>query len=351
MNLRQIAKEANLSLSTVSLVLNNKPGVKRETRERVAALLAQNGYVIHTQSGPEPAGLPKTLLFIRYRGSGCLMESKDDFFIQILDGVEAQARLSGFSLQILNTDRTNLKEELATASRSASGVILFATELEADLVPVLYHCDVPLVAVDSTFPHEDINCVSVENHDALYHAISYLRSIGHTQIGYLHSVELTGSIPEREAAYYAAMRDLGLALNPDFVYKLFLFVDRTYEQMSRILAKKPVLPTAFVADNDVLAVGAMRALQENGYRVPEDVSIIGFDDSYICTITSPALTTMRSPKNAIGAAAVKRMHEILTTKDETIVKSRLCATLVVRDSTRPLVQRPDEGKAPVPSSL
>lgn len=337
MNLKQIAQEANLSLSTVSLVLNNKPGVKQATRDRVSELLIQNGYSIRSaQTVSETSAVPRTLLFIRYRGSGCLMESKDDFFIQILDGVEAQARLSGFNLQILNADRSNLRDELATASRSAAGVILFATEFELDQSPILHCCDVPLVALDATLPHESINTVSVENIDAMYQAVSYLHSIGHTKIGYLHSVERTGAIPEREFGYYSAMRELGLAVNPAYVHALYLFADRTYNQMCRILAEKPELPTAFVSDNDVLAVGAMRAFREYGYRVPEDLSIIGFDDSYICTITTPALTTIRSPKNAIGRTAVRRIQEILDTGDQNIVKSRLCTSLVARDSTASL---------------
>lgn len=337
MNLKQIAQEVNLSLSTVSLVLNNKPGVKQETRDRVTALLLENGYTIRSSSKEaEPAAAPRTLLFIRYRGSGCLMESKDDFFIQILDGVEGQARASGFHLQILNADRSNLRDELANASRNAAGVILFATELELELTPMLHCCEVPLVAVDVMFPHESINTVSVENLDAMYQAVSYLHSIGHTKIGYLHSVEPTGAIPEREIGYYSAMRALDLEVDPAYVYKLYMFADRTHDQMRRILAEEPELPTAFVSDNDVLAVGAMRAFRECGYRVPEDISIVGFDDSYICTVTTPALTTIRSPKNAIGRTAVRRIREILDTGDSNIVKSRLCTSLVVRDSTAPI---------------
>ena len=337
MNLREIAREANLSLSTISLVLNNKPGVKRETRERVAALLAENGYAIRFVSAPlETSATPQTLLFIRYRGAGCLMESKDDFFMQILDGVEGQARLSGFNLQILNTDGANLKEELSNASRHAAGVILFATELEAAMVPHLYSCGVPLVTIDAVFPHESVNSVAVENMDAMYHAVQYLHSIGHQKIGYLHSVEQTGASPERERGYFAAMKELGLPADPRYICRLHLFMDRTYDQMCRLLAEKPELPTAFVADNDVLAAGALRALQANGIRVPEDVSIIGFDDSYICTIINPALTTMRSPKKALGAMSVKRIQEILTTGETNVVKTRLCANLIIRESTAPL---------------
>lgn len=335
MNLKQIAKTANVSLSTVSLVLNGKPGVKQETRERISKILQEEGYTLRSTPAASTV-IQRNLLFIRYRGSGCLMESKDDFFIQIMDGIEYQARVSGFGLRILNANRNNLKEELLHASADAVGVILFATELELSLAPMLRCCPVPLVALDVMLPHERINTVSVENMDAMYQAVHYLHSLGHTKIGYLHSIEQTGAIPEREQGYYAAMRELGLEICPEFIHKLYLFIDRTYDQMSRILSENPPLPTAFVADNDVLAVGAMRALQDHGLRVPEDISIVGFDDSYICTIANPALTTIRSPKNAIGRTAVKRIQELLEDTGDTVIKARLCTELVERDSVAPL---------------
>lgn len=335
MNLKQIAQAANLSLSTVSLVLNGKPGVKPETRERVARMLEEQGYTIRSgQAGTETG--TRSLLFIRYRGSGCLMESKDDFFIQILDGVERQARRSGFSLRIANADQSSLRQELAAAAESAAGIVLFATELELSLAPLLENCPVPLVAIDATFPHCRINTVSVENMDAMYDAVAYLHRLGHRDIGYLHSIEQTGAIPEREAGYLAAMQELGLEVHEDSIYRLYLFMDRTYDQMSRILDGNPRLPTAFVADNDVLAIGAMRALQDHGYRIPDDISIVGFDDSYICTIANPALTTMRSPKHEMGGTAVKRIETMLAERDDTVIKGRLCARLVERDSTAQL---------------
>ncbi|MDO5547172.1 MAG: LacI family DNA-binding transcriptional regulator [Eubacteriales bacterium] len=336
MNLKQIAQEAGLSLSTVSLVLNGKPGVSQSTRDRVTQLLIQNGYNIRSSQAKEKAlSVPRRLLFIHYRGSGCLMESKDSFFIQILDGIEQQARRSNFSLQILNLNQSNLKEELITASRNVDGVIIFATELEAELVPILHYCNVPLVVIDANFPHEQFNYITVENKDAVFRAISYLHSLGHTQIGYLHSFESTGSIPDRERGYYSSMKELGLPINPDHVFQLYLFADRTYDQMCRILSAHPSLPTAFVSDNDVLAIGAMRAFQDCGYRIPEDISIIGFDDSYISSISNPPLTTVHSPQPALGRAAVNRIQEILDTGDVNIIRSSLFASLVIRNSTAP----------------
>lgn len=332
MNLKQIAQAANLSLSTVSLVLNGKPGVKPETRERVARMLEEQGYTIRSAQTAHAQEL-RCLHFIRYRGSGCLMESKDDFFIQILDGVERQARQSGFILRIANADQSSLKAELACAADCSQGIVLFATELELSLAPLLENCPVPLVAIDATFPHCRINTVSVENMDAMYHAVAYLHGLGHRDIGYLHSIEQTGAIPEREAGYLAAMQALGLTVHEGSIYRLYLFIDRTYDQMSRILDENPRLPTAFVADNDVLAVGAMRALQDHGYRVPADISIVGFDDSYICTVANPALTTVRSPKHDMGRMAVKRIQAMLDEKDDMVVKARLCTSLVERDST------------------
>ena len=333
MNIKEIARTANVSISTVSLVLNNKPGVKSETRERVVHLLHQNGYELKAPAARQ--GVIGNLLFVRYRGSGRLMEVKDDFFIQILDGVENQARRMSFNLSIANAGSDNLAEVLAGAENTAAGVILFATEFEPGNAALLESCPVPLVVLDEDFPNEPINTIGVDNMGAIFTGVSYLHALGHTDIGYLHSTEHTGAIPERERGYRAAMAQLGLPVAEEHIFMLDLFMSKVYQQMNEILEHKPSLPTALIADNDILAVGAMRALQDHGYRVPDDLSILGFDDSYVCSVANPALSTLRSPKAAIGQQAVKRIKDMIDDPGGSAMKSRLCVRLMKRGTTAP----------------
>lgn len=164
-------------------------------------------------------------------------------------------------------------------------------------------------------------------------AIHYLHSLGHTEIGYLHSTEKTGSIPEREVSYRSAMKAHGLSVNPKHIIHLDLFIDRAYAQMLEYLMKNPPLPTAFWADNDILATAAIRALQTLGYQVPEDVSILGTDDSYVGLISSPALSTLRIPKTELGELSVQRIHNILENPEQRLcLKTRVCVSLIQRDS-------------------
>lgn len=331
MNIKEIARTANVSISTVSLVLNNKPGVKSETRERVVHLLHQNGYELKAPAARQ--GVVGNLLFVRYRGSGRLMEVKDDFFIQILDGVENEARRMNFNLSIANAGRDDLADVLVGSANTAAGVILFATEFEPSNVSLLLNCPVPLVVIDEDFPNESINTIGVDNMGAIFKGVSYLHALGHTDIGYLHSTERTGAIPERERGYRAAMEQLGLPVVEKHIFMLDLFMNKVYQQMSELLDKKPSLPTALIADNDILAVGAMRALQDHGYQIPGDLSILGFDDSYVCSVANPALSTLRSPKAAIGQQAVKRVKDMIDNPGGSAMKSRLCVELMKRGTT------------------
>ena len=335
MNVRQIAKQAGVSISTVSLVLNSKPGVKQATRDRIAALLVENGYEIRTPAEePVDTASMRTILFIRYCGLNCVMEPKDEFLIRMMAGVEQQAQKLGYQLQLTNADHTNLDVVLASASGNAAGAVLFATELEESLLYKLNACEIPLVMMDAVLPPAHRNAVTVDNMEAMEQAVQYLHSLGHTEIGYLHYGIRTGAIPERERGYYAVMRELGLTVSKSHIITLSPGADAIYDQMCRILSARRTLPTAFVADSDVLSISAMRALQDHGYRIPQDISLVGFDDISFCTLCNPPMTTMRYPKEEVGATAVKRVHEMIQTGDTTVCQLRLYAELIIRNSTQ-----------------
>ncbi|MDO4174993.1 MAG: LacI family DNA-binding transcriptional regulator [Eubacteriales bacterium] len=335
MNVRQIAKQAGVSTSTVSLVLNNKPGVRQETRDRIAALLIENGYTIRAEAkesdGPEKL---RTILFLRYCGFNCVMEPKDEFLIRMMVGAEQQAHKLGYQLQLSNADHTNLDDVLSSASNHAVGIVFFASELEESSLDKLKTCHIPLVIMDAVLSCSRLNAVTIDNMEAMEQAVQYLHSLGHTKIGYLHYGVRTGSIPERERGYYAAMREYGLPVSQSNIILLPPGTDAIYDQMCRVLSTRRPLPTAFVSDSDVLAMSSMRALQDHGYRIPQDISLIGFDDISFCTLCNPPMTTMHYPKEEVGIRAVKRIHEIIETGDTTAYQLRLYADLVVRNSSQ-----------------
>lgn len=336
-NLKEIANSMGVSISTVSLVLNQKPGVNAETRKQISEVLLKNGYVI------KPAKQEQTTLgvitFIRYIGAGRLLEPNDEFFTKILAGAEEQARSCGYQLMLSTAYPHTFREILSELTPSkTSGILFLGSEFPPSDAALLLEAKVPLVSIDSLI-HDNliyaaVNSIDVENNASVFTAIHHLYQQGHRQIGYLSSTETTGSIPLRAIAYRNSMEQLGLSIDPRYMISLDLFVETTYQQFRTHLETSPPLPTAFFADKDTIAVGCMKAMQEVGIRIPHDISMIGFDNSYVCKIATPLLTTMDIPRLQLGKAAANRLFQLIS-GDTTVVKTSFATPMVQRGSTAP----------------
>jgi LacI family transcriptional regulator len=182
----------------------------------------------------------------------------------------------------------------------------------------------------------DFNGVVIDNDDSVRKAVNYLYHNGHTRIGYLQGKFRILGFKQREAGYYSAMRENGLNIHPGYIVELSTTMNGAYKDMLEYLGSKPMLPTAFFADNDIIALGAMKALQENGYRVPEDISIIGFDDLPFCEISSPRLTSLRVPKQEMGKLAVRKIIDMLQRNEDVRTRIQVCAEFIERDSVKKL---------------
>ncbi len=332
MKMKEIAEIAGVSPATVSLVLNNRPGVNEHTRAHVAKLLADYGYSVRNS---ESTLTKRNILYIRFRGSGHLFETVDDFYEKIFDGADSTAKKLGYNINVTNVDLNDLPALLEEASRQPiDGVIFFASEFEPAYAGLLAKSNLPIVVVDSRFQEHAINSITVESMFSVYQALKHLYDLGHRRIGFLNANEQTGALPERQNAFYACQKKLGLILRPEDVVTLPIFVDPACHEFQQYLSKTKDLPTAFFASNDIIAAGALKALALTHFQVPHDLSIIGFDDSLVCTLFSPSLTTMRIPKYKIGELAVTRLHEIIN-GDRNILVTLVSSELIVRDTTAP----------------
>lgn len=337
MNIKDIANELGVSISTVSLVLNNKPGVRKETRERVAQLLTENNYTIRAlqPEAAEPFSRGE-LIFICFQAKENLPERNNEFFVGVLDGAQRCARQAGYTLGVVNADYEELQRLLPTLNQQKNvlGIALLGSEYDIGKYVILDQITCPLVAIDVRFPYSLLNTVNTDNLAGTFNALSYLHQLGHEQIGLLASALPMGGLPERETAYFKAMKKLGLPINQEHILRIDHVYAHAIAQMDEHLQKNPSLPTAFFAANDVIAAGAMRALKQQGIRVPEDISIIGFDDATICEIIRPLLTTMRIDCPRLGEMAIERLMQLLNGQTD-VIKMDLGTQLVVRDSTAP----------------
>ena len=167
-----------------------------------------------------------------------------------------------------------------------------------------------------------------------YLATNYLIDKGLGEIGYLRSSYPIGNFEERADGYYKALRHHDLPTSHPYVHRLTPSMEGAYTDMSEILREKPPVAPAYFADNDLIAAGAMRAFKEFGYKIPEDISIVGFDDTPICDFLEPPLTTMEVPKKRLGELAVLRLLQKIAGETKVMIKTEVSVKLHERKSVK-----------------
>lgn len=306
---KDIAGKLGISPATVSLVFRNKPGVSDAVREQVRATAQEMGFEYSSSAGVRRSN---TILFIIYKRHGKVV-SNTAFFDRLTQGVSDQVYRLGYQLSVLYFYGTeNISEQMRSVTiAKCAGIILLTTEMRASDIEIFQSLSVPIVLLDNWFPNKRMDAVVIDNMHGAWRAVQHLIRCGHTRIGYLHSKVEIRNFRERREGYLSAIASMQGVANDSSqrILTLGTTTDAAFEDMSAYLAAYPILPTAFFADNDIIAVGCMRALLKAGYRVPEEVSIIGFDDMPICQMTDPQLTTMSVPSERMGALAVERLDK------------------------------------------
>ena len=307
---KDIARALGLSPAAVSLALRGRPGVSEATRALVLEKAAELGYVMEDRAHPDRRGMIQLVIYKRHGK----VFSETPFFEQLTEGVAEKAAELGYHLSISYFYGSQNHQEQLRSLRSlkSGGIILLATEMHAVDMKLFSNVDVPLVVLDNFFPTESYDLVGIDNRYGVVDAIRYLIDCGHTRIGYLHSSVEIRNFLRRQDGYNMGCRLLPEPLARDAIRRVVrvgVTPEAAAADMRTYLAGAPILPTAFFADNDSIAAGCCRAIQEYGLRIPRDVSIIGFDDSSVCQMTNPPLTTMGIHKERMGALAVTRLHE------------------------------------------
>lgn len=340
MKVKDLAQILNLSPSTVSLVLNNRPGISEATRNRVREAVIRLGCEdLMVQDTEEQ----KRILFVVYRKHGDVAASTPYFsqlFSEIIEGVEFQAKAKGFDLMISYMDRTNFRQEAERlCTVQADGIILLATEMENSQVKVLLDIPVPIVVLDNYMQERQYDCVTMNNEAGAFEAVSYLKGCGHRKIGYLHIVSNANNFMERYFGYLRAMECVGLEAEKSNILEIETEEggDSVYGAVKRKLEECKDMPTAFFADNDIIAIYAIRVLRELGFRVPEDVSIVGFDNMMLSEMLDPPLTTIQIPKRTMGITAVNAIIDKMQGEHTGCLKTEVATSLIIRASVRNLL--------------
>lgn len=336
--LKDLADELNISVAAVSMAINGKKGVSDETRLEVLELAGSKGYIVKEKSLLNSQQECKSSCYIkllRIKKHG-LVVADTAFFAKLIEGIEEETKKFYYELVVSNINLTEMTTEWVEIENNSEmiGVIILATELDETDLEILTMLNKPFVVLDSYMPNKDWDCILMNNRQAARLGVRYLVEQGHKRIGYLKSNMNIYNFSERYNGYLEVVNENKLDIITKDLIGLEPTIEGAYRDMDKYLQSisKKDLPTAFMADNDLIAVGAMNALLSNGYKVPVDVSIIGIDDMPCGTIVIPNLTTIRIYKKEIGRLAVDRLISHYETAEKISKKIEINTRLVIRQS-------------------
>ncbi|HIT91040.1 MAG TPA: LacI family DNA-binding transcriptional regulator [Candidatus Merdenecus merdavium] len=327
-NLKKISEITGFSSATISNALNHKRGVNEDTSKRIFEVAHKLGYIDENRI--------TKIKFVTYKKNGWIIDDSP-YFSLMLDGVKKECRNLGYEMVVFTLDRKDEDYENQVkwlVNDTSSAVILLGTELmDEDITPFL-NASCPILSLDYYNSDMDFDGVLINNTDSAKMATEYLIEKGHLQIGYLRGSFRIKPFRSRAVGYTRALKKKGIPYNREYTVTLTPSMEGAYEDMIDYLKGNPKLPTAYFADNDMIALGAMKALQEFHYKIPEDISLIGFDDLPFSDIATPRLTTIRVSKQEIGELAVQRIHQMIKNKDKSKLKICVCTEFVERDSVK-----------------
>lgn len=328
---KELAEKLNLSAAAVSIALNGKPGVSTETRKLILDAAEKYGYDLTRIS--EKKRTTGTVYFCIYKKHGAVV-GDTPFFSEVSEGIAAGCKKAEYRMKVtyLYEDGELDREIEEIQFSDCVGMILLGTEMTSEDFKHFAHLPFPVVLLDNSMEGVACDCVLMDNVLGAFQAASFL--IKHTgkQPGYLHSFYPISNFNEREEGFYKAIHTHGLSSSGSIVHQLPPSVDGACTDMLELLKKGVPIASAYFADNDWIAIGAIKAFKKIGYRIPEDVSVIGFDDVPFCTVIEPSLTTIHVHKRSMGETAVSHLLKRLKEPNTPPAKIRLGTELVLRHS-------------------
>ena len=333
LTIRDIAEAAGVSPATVSLVLNGKGEISGVTRARVLEAVASLNYVPRaTKSSAEPG---ETLRFLKIAKHGHTVNRDHSVFISdYIDGMSAEATRRNYTLEVVSFEGqpiSTVAESLAGAP--ISGVIALGTELTEGDIRLIQGLGLPTVFIDTFYEVVDANFVDMNNEDAVYKVLSRFQKQGFQRIGFVASHVDTTNFRLRRDAFFKNMTRLGLPVKEADILSVESTYDGAYLDTRALLSNGLELAECYFCTNDIIAYGFIRALREHGLSIPDDVSIIGFDNLPQSATMEPGLTTIDVSKRKIGYLAVTVLDDLIAAAEpQPPVKILVGADLVLRAS-------------------
>jgi LacI family transcriptional regulator len=328
-----VARAAQVSIQTVSAVFHNKPGISDPTRQRVRQMIERLHF--------EPNGLASSLRAQRSLTIGVLIPSiTNPFFPDFVRGIEDTAHLNRYSIFLCNSDQDQSKEteylQLLRRHNVAGYIVAYDLnnlEVEKILVQLaLRHT--PVVTFGSRQAHKRISLLDTDNEEGSFRITSHLIELGHRRIGMIQPPNRGHVNQLRTEGYFRALKKARIPIKNEYLVPGGFEIADGVRGIERLMAAE-MPPTAVVAANDLVAIGAMTALKRMGKRIPDDVSIAGYDNIQMSELVEPPITTISQPTYQMGKSAMAAVFQQIEAPESTGKIIHFDLPLIVRESTSP----------------
>ncbi|AHV95997.1 LacI family DNA-binding transcriptional regulator [Paenibacillus sabinae] len=325
--IKDVARKANVSIATVSRVLNNLPGYSDKTKQKVFQAIEEIGY--------QPNAIARGLINKRTHTIGVMFPSVSSAFSSdVLQGIEASAHDHNYSVVVCNTDsdgKRTMKYLQVLREKQIDGLIFSSEVLKKEYYAVLERMNIPVVLISSESRFVKVPYVKVDDYQAAFDAVEYLIRKGHRKIAMIGGTknDTIAGIPRVEG-YKKALEEHGLPFKPGYLaYGDFGFLSGCHA-METLLKTAPDC-TALFAASDEMAIGAMTAAAKHGLKIPDDLSVMGYDDLRLAQMVVPPLTTISQPLCEIGKIACEKLIYMIDTQEN--VNSRIVTHSIIERQT------------------
>jgi DNA-binding LacI/PurR family transcriptional regulator len=331
-SIKDIARLAGVSHSTVSRALRNSPLIPERTAKRIQQIAREKGY--------SASAIARSLVTRKTHAIGVVVTSiADPFNGEVVEGIEEAANQNGYSV-ILATSQADPEREMAVVrsfrERRVDGILVASSRVGSLYLPILGEMQIPIVLLNNQSSGAFAHAVTIDNIDGAFKATNHLIQLGHTSIAYIGDRFGLQSDVDRLKGYRKALRKAGLPFSDDLAASGDGKTAGARTAAAKLL--DPAIPaekrpTAIFCYNDMSALGVMQAAETAGLRIPEDLSLVGFDDLFFAAQLRPPLTTVRQPKKEIGRCAMRQLLSLLRGEEEGGSTTLIKGELIVREST------------------
>jgi LacI family transcriptional regulator len=336
--IRDVAREAGVSIATVSRVFNDSSLVSDDTVALVRSVAERLNYW--------PNGVARSLITNRTHALGVLLpDIYGEFFSDVIRGIDLAARKHGFHLLVSSShaDSDALAGALRSMSGRVDGLVVMAPDVDAPSAIRGFASHCPVVLLNPGQEVDDCDTISIANHDGAYEIVQHLIRLGHTRIAMVRGPARNLDAEQRLQGYHAALQAAGLGPAPELEVQGDFTEPSGFDAAHELLAR-PVRPTAVFVGNDHMAIGVMSAVRESGLVVPDDLAIVGFDDISMARFTSPPLSTVRVNTALLGERAVELLMRARRSGNPAVKQHELLPTsLAIRSSCGAKPVRRDGG--------